>query len=374
MSHFVLTVCMNEPEDGDLGKALADLLAPYDENIEVPEYKRYEDEDSAGEHWLYKSLKRTAEEVAAGDRSSVKPYKPHEFGYSSAYDTKRTEDEQWAAMELEAEQFKQFSNPPTWPEVIAYCNNRWYPEGETEENRSSLLHYEDETDRAYTWSTYNPNSKWDWYSVGGRWSNYFATRTDLTEEQAGRLIQGEGSWLSGEQKLEKQNWVDGGPKGLLDFQYMRSLKEAEVESRWDLFHQVTDGLRYAHPWAYCRDVLFPEDIDTAREFYREQPKLKAVRENSEFSTFFGPCVIEMYGNDSHDMRKLEQLQRKAAQDAVPGYALLTLEGNWASAGEMGWFGMSSETDEENEAFKKFANNYLENLSDDVLVISVDLHI
>ena len=21
-------------------------------------------------------------------------------------------------------------------------------------------------------STYNPNSKWDWYTIGGRWNNY----------------------------------------------------------------------------------------------------------------------------------------------------------------------------------------------------------
>ena len=23
------------------------------------------------------------------------------------------------------------------------------------------------------WSTYNPNAQWDWYQIGGRWSNYF---------------------------------------------------------------------------------------------------------------------------------------------------------------------------------------------------------
>lgn len=26
-----------------------------------------------------------------------------------------------------------------------------------------------EDGRLYHWSTYNPNSKWDWYSIGGRW-------------------------------------------------------------------------------------------------------------------------------------------------------------------------------------------------------------
>jgi len=33
--------------------------------------------------------------------------------------------------------------------------------------------YIDDDKNIYTYSTYNPNSKWDWYQVGGRWTGYF---------------------------------------------------------------------------------------------------------------------------------------------------------------------------------------------------------
>lgn len=33
-----------------------------------------------------------------------------------------------------------------------------------------------ETKKWEEWSTYNPNSKWDWYDEGGRWCNYIKTK------------------------------------------------------------------------------------------------------------------------------------------------------------------------------------------------------
>lgn len=374
MSHYVLTVCMHEPEDGDLEKALGKLLAPYDENKEVESYRRYEDESTPEEFWAYQSLKRSAEEVANDDRSSVKPYKPNEYGWSSAYDTERTEPQQWADIQKEAEDFAGMSIPPTWPEVIEYANARWFPEGLNEGNVSEFLQYEEETDRCYTISTYNPKSKWDWYQVGGRWSDYFATRTDLTPEQAQKLIRGSRSWASAPEELSKQNWVDGGPKGLLDFHYMRSLKESEAEDNWNEYHALVDGLPAAHTWTYCRDKMWPKDIQAARSYYNSQSRVQAVREVQKFSSFFGPCLIETYGNDEGAYWTREALVEKASREAVPGFSLLTLEGEWKEPGEMGWFGMSGETDDEKLAFKTEASKYLDNLADDVLVISVDLHI
>lgn len=376
MSHFVVLVAM-DPTDDPAGK-LAELLAPFDENREdIPEYRDYED-GPAENYWLYTSVKRTAEEVAAGDRSSVKPYRPDEIGISSAFDNRRTEEEQWADLELEAEKFRFFSNPPTWPEVIAYANNRWYPEGETEDNRQSLLRYDEEQDKAYTLSTYNPNSKWDWYQVGGRWSGYFPVKQPLDMDEAQNLIQGQRSWTNEGQPREAWT-VDGGPVRLLDLDLLRDRKGTEAGERYDAYQALVQDLPEALPFrvfsedAQARVALLTnrqeisDTWDAAREAYNSQPRVRVARESEQFKWNF-ECLINEFsvGRDFY--------VEKARQAAVPGFAMLTPEGEWVAPGEMGWFGMSTNSEEDTAMFKAKCNGYIEGLHPDTLLLAVDCHI
>lgn len=377
MSHFVLLVAMHPTDDVE-GK-LAELLHPFDEGREdIPEYRDYEDAKSAEGYWLYTSLKRTAEEVAAGDRSSVKPYKPNEIGWSSAFDTKRTEAEQWADMELEAEQFRQFSNPPTWREVIDYANNRWYPEGENDENRQSWLRYDEEKGQAYTFTTYNPDSKWDWYQVGGRWSGYFPVKQPLDMDRAGELIQGRRSWTNEDQPRDAWT-VDGGPVGLLDLDLLRDRKGTEAGERYDAYQALVQGLPEALPFrVFSEDAQahvalltnrqeISETWDRARETYQSQPRVRAARNSETFKWDF-ECLINEFSVSR------EFYVEKARQAAVPGFALLTPEGEWVAPGEMGWFGMSTNSEEDTAMFKAKANGYIESLDPETLLIAVDCHI
>ena len=65
---------------------------------------------------------------------------------------------------------------------------------------------------------------------------------------------------------------------------------------------------------------------------------------------------------------------KARREAVPGYALLTLDGEWVEPGKMGMFGFSSDTPESMAEYKDWANKYIDDLDDDVILVAVDLHI
>lgn len=373
MSHFILTVCMTPPPAGvTVDQKLKNMLAPYDENMEVPEYRNYDDAAKAEDFWLYKSIKRTADEVANGDRSSVKPYRPNEIGYSSAFDTKRTEEQQWEDLQKEAEDFQKFSSPPTWPEVIEYSNNRWYPEGLDDDNRHSYTFYEEETDRAYTLSTYNPDSKWDWYQIGGRWRGYFPAAIPVEDDVNHRLITSPKGWSAPD--VETPNSVDGGPKGMLDLRKLREDKADETEAAWYKYHSLVAGLPVALNWEHFCKAVEDERMtwDEARATYGGQPRVKKARESSEF--MWGGCPIGIYGYNVDDDLALSILKEKARQDAVPGFALLTTEGKWVAPGEMGWFGMSSDTEESKREFKDAANEYIDNLDPDVLLIAVDLHI
>ena len=376
MSHFVVLVAM-EPTD-DPESQLAKMLAPYDEGMEVDEYKDYE-EGPAENYWPYTSVKRTAAEVANNDRSSVRPYKPQEFGISSAYDTKRTEDQQWADLQKEAAAFETaFSNPPTWPEIVAYANERWYPEGETEENRSSYMHYDAEQDRAYTWSTYSPDSKWDWYQIGGRWSGYFPVKQPIVSEDLGDLIHGRRSWTNQDQPREAFT-VDGGPVRLLDLELLRDRKGIEAGERYDAYQALVQDLPEALPFR-----LFSEDAqgrveltdnrqeineiwDEARAAFGRQPRVEAARNSEEFRFSF-ECLITEFSVSR------EFYVETARNAAVPGYALVTTDGSWVAPGKMGWFGMSSDSEEDMAMFKAKANGYVEGLDPDTLLIAVDCHI
>src|SRR5690606_6757529 len=43
---------------------------------------------------------------------------------------------------------------------------------------------ERDDDGLYSWTTYNPQSKWDWYQIGGRWSGLLILLDGSTVDQA----------------------------------------------------------------------------------------------------------------------------------------------------------------------------------------------
>lgn len=122
MSHFSVMV-IAKCED-----MIEDLLAPYDENIEVEPY-----------------IYRTKEKMIQDAKTRAKRIKE--------------------ALEKEPE--KKLSQ---WDQV--------YLDAKTDED---FYNAEKDTDGLYDedgneLTTYNPKSKWDWYSIGGRWGGGFKTK------------------------------------------------------------------------------------------------------------------------------------------------------------------------------------------------------
>lgn len=72
----------------------------------------------------------------------------------------------------------------------------------------------------------NPNARWDWYQIGGRWPEMFLVRTDCKE-----YSEGERSWCNEDAQLEAPEgyiWVSAARKKDIDWDAMR---------KWD--HQKT---------------------------------------------------------------------------------------------------------------------------------------
>jgi hypothetical protein len=372
VSHFSLIVAL--PPGSNVQEELEERLAPYDENVESEPYRDYED-CTAEDWWWYRSLTKDAELVANNDHSGILPYYPDQT-FSSSASSNKTPEQQWADIVRDAEVYNSLPNPVTW-EALVVAHNRYYCEGEPYTG-SSLYFHEEETDRAYQMSTYNKDSKWDYWRIGGRWGRYFPVRKPLSSEWLDGLIRTDLSWEwrdAPANEVPSPHNVDGGPKSLIDLEKLRNTKVAEAAKDYDDFWEFAKDYPKAQSWMELADTTDPitdpierrAAIDRQRTVYRTQPLVEAMNQHEKYRRFWD-SPLDTYKGD-----RTEYLE-KVRRDAVPGYALLTLDREWVAAGEMGWFGMGSDDADSTKVYKEFANNYIDNLADDVILVVLDLHI
>lgn len=292
------------------GQDIADALAPFDENLDVDPYREYE-EGEPGEQWF----------IDESDGENL-----------------------------------------TWPQVAGIWNAKYGDE------REMLL---DEDGRAYTMSTANPNAKWDWWKVGGRWPALMRVASAHDGDPA--IVRGELSWGADEMdKLRAADPLccDGGPKRILDLELTRGTAAARKAGAYDEFHRLIQGVPQPEPWSAfigrhkADESGYP--IERAREEFHGQPAVLALA-RTEFR-FYAAEAIDLY------CRPRDQVLEQARSGAVPGFALLTLDGQWREPGSMGRFGVSTDTPESRAAYYRQANAYIEALPADTVLVNVDIHI
>lgn len=304
MSHYTVLVAIdpNDPKRSDVETA----LAPFYEGMEVEPYRDYETGEPA-DHWSWEKA----------------PAAPAE---------------------------------PTWAQVAEVHNAKYGDE--------SL--YVDTDGRAYTMSTYNPQSKWDWWQIGGRWTGWF----QVLPEWIGHadVINGQPGLMTAANTDPDK--CDGGRKRVLDFARTRDWAQVDEAERYAKFQKLVEGTPEATLWSafvYLHEGepdRYP--IEHAREQYRIQPRVAALK-GTDFD-FWTADALERF------QRPREEVLARAAARAVPGYALLTLDGQWKEPGKMGWFGMSTDTPQSQDAYYVWANEYVDSLDDEVLLVLVDVHI
>ena len=141
MTHFIVGIITEEGPNYDYDDCLSDLLAPYDENMEVEPY-----------------IYETKAEIIENEKNiKTKIIEAREKGESLYADLSMEEPY------LTAETDEDFYN-------LGYDEDRDYDEDGNE------------------LSTYNPNSKWDWWTVGGRWSGYFNGEDSITIGEYKKII------------------------------------------------------------------------------------------------------------------------------------------------------------------------------------------
>lgn len=208
----------------------------------------------------------------------------------------------------------------------------------------------------------NPNKKWDWYQIGGRWSGFLKLKDGATGGMGKR------SWTNREDD-QRAGWVDSARKGDIDVAGMRDEEGTKAAERWD---QACADRRAAGvaldtwmPWKECFEA-HEKKHDAAREAYWEQPAVKAMRAAVQARGDF------VWGDMDDLMTPRDQYIQRARDGAIVTFALCH-DRRWAQRGEMGWWACVSGEKDKDDWNAEFST-YFDSLPDDALITVVDCHI
>ena len=136
MSHFCVYVFH------DKNTSVSELLAPYDENIELAPYVLY-----------------TKEQAIAKVRSDMEKYRDSIYKEYLADPIKYKE--KWGNNKNHINYIEN-----EFPKILNWTDEECYEEIAKWKREDGLV-----AEDGSILSKYNPKSKWDWYQIGGRWSN-----------------------------------------------------------------------------------------------------------------------------------------------------------------------------------------------------------
>lgn len=181
----------------------------------------------------------------------------------------------------------------------------------------------------------NPNAKWDWYQVGGRWAGFFK---DKLGDECDEVLAGE-----------------------VDFDKMMRDAREKAELKWDAIHAILQANPGFETAAQVRARFVDKDSDEWRKAYWTQPAMEALKT----------------ANLTWDVDEIAGIERsvyaeQCASGAIVPYAIL-MDGTWIAKGDMGWWGTSNDHGEETEWVEK-ASKLLLSLPPDTPLTAVDCHI
>lgn len=154
MSHFTVTVLVpGNTSPDEIDDAVEELLAPYDENMEVEPH-----EEKC--RCIGLDAKIAARKTAEAE-TNFEPRLEEMIATTPPEQRGDEWNEQWGKMydECRAVQDKLIEVDPRKDSAMTECD-------------------ECQGTGKYM-STYNPKSKWDWYKIGGRWDGYIVDETVL---------------------------------------------------------------------------------------------------------------------------------------------------------------------------------------------------
>jgi len=228
---------------------------------------------------------------------------------------------------------------------------------------------DEKTDKYGYWE--NPNAKWDWYQEGGRWSGQLKLKPIL------RLTSNDAFNTLGFNQNEFLNFVNWYKTDKDKFNSIiekyKGLKQ-KITSEVEIYIEMMNSeIKHVNS-AKIKDVDFSLDIKEYNKAIRFwelivdgcEPKNKEEEDIIGWSFYKPEYYSKRYKNK-------EQYAKLTAEFGT--YAVITPDGKWHSKGDMGWFGCSSESDEEANSWSVgFKEKFIDNADPEWTLTVVDCHI
>lgn len=227
---------------------------------------------------------------------------------------------------------------------------------------------DEETGKYGYW--HNPNAKWDWYSVGGRWTGLLKLK-EMTIEAV--LASGSGEpGLMTEPNSDLAR-CDFTLAGLVDWEGMQQEQTDRAMTDYRAYHlvkakvaemplsaAVLDAASEDYHSESVRGEWIRRDFSSVEQFARYRMLVRELR--SEHGVWV---------NDESKFSLPEEEYRKLNHVKALTFGFIDLEGKWNERGNMGWWAIvTDENPNYDEVFWKF----VESLSDNQRVYVVDCHI
>lgn len=185
----------------------------------------------------------------------------------------------------------------------------------------------------------NPNKKWDWYRLGGRWKGMLLLKNGQESDQA--LVR----------DIDFRAMRDRAEQKAVElYRYARSLLASVPEPRsWEAIRSEHDG-----------------DIAAARKVFHGQEAYRLAREDKRLLHHaFEGCLEEFWWPESRHVFR-------ARKEAFSTFAVLK-DGTWYERGRTGWWGVVHNEQDTDEWLSHF-ETLVESLAPDTLISIYDCHI
>lgn len=307
MSHFTVLVTNTDEQ------SIESQLEPF--------YEQGED----GDYFMERQIEVPYDKVKEEAKKIVDNYKKdHNKAVKKRREAKRRfkENEDWAndkMLEMQLERDAKYDNHYLVSHLKA---KEAYDKGEYTEIVKEW--YGGNVDRrGNIYYVYNPNAKWDWWEIGGRWSGYLKLKDNAKSEVVVTQHWGQKEGHAEELKAEQRTDV------------------ARVEDvDWE--RMKLDKLRQAEKWW---------------EEYQERKKKK-----EDFSPYFE------YGIEK-GMTKNQYVKKQCS----PATFAVLHEGEWYERGSMGWWAIVSD-EKPSEDWDDIFNSIISKLDPKAEITVVDCHI
>jgi hypothetical protein len=304
MSHYIVAVFTE-----DDGKTIDELLEPYYEEREVPQYVSYTKEQLIENY--KKHMENYKNSTYAEFLADPEKYKADIFdqAQNNPFDNEERAERHIKYLEEE------FPQRLLWTDEEIYQHEiQDYESNEIDENGSVL-------------STSNPEGYWDWYEIGGRADGFL--RVNLRAQ----IIQ-----PNNKDKNKSTAFNDTYTK------YMNSARVRDIDFSPD-------------PESYKRRERFWDVVVDGAE---------PTEKEAYLSTYNPQYYLDRYGTKEN---------YATLESSWYTRAVVLPDGSWHEMGRMGWWGISSETDEEAIAWlQNYKKTFIDTANPDWTLTIVDCHI